>query len=456
MSGTLPSVADPAWSGAGPSLPPALNHFRVDKELARGGMGAVYLGHDTSLDRPVALKVILPGLAATPGFHERFLREARAQARVAHSNVVQVFFVGEQAGTLFMAMELVDGGSLDGKARQLTWEDALVHMRGLAEGLREAARLGIVHRDIKPSNVLLDRFGLAHLADFGLAAPVRTAGEAMPQLPAAGPQGSGALPSFTRVGEVMGSPPYMSPEQAKGQPLDARSDIYSLGASFYELLTGKLPNSATSLRELYAFFDGPAPQRVAELCPDVPRRFARVIDRCMERDLGKRFQSWDEVIQALDAARPRPVVSAPAITRVLAWLLDVAPFALLARVLGGELAVYGFLLLPLWYLLGVVILGASPGQWMMRLRLRRNPDLRPGFLRVFARGTLQHAWTAAAALWLNAVYTSAGEARLLGLTALAGILAAPPLLGSLWFFFNREHRTLVDLVSGTRVLLDVR
>jgi predicted Ser/Thr protein kinase len=453
LSDTLPSTHRVDLDGDALSLPPALQHFRVDRELARGGMGAVYLGHDTSLDRPVALKVILPGLAREPGFRERFLREARAQARVTHSNVVQVFYVGEQADTLYMAMELVDGGVL---GDTLGWEDALVHMRGLAEGLREAARLGIVHRDIKPSNVLLDRFGLAHLADFGLAAPVQSATDSNPPLPAPTPTTSGSLPSFTRLGDVMGSPPYMSPEQARGQPLDARSDIYSLGASFYELLTGKLPNTAGTLKELRDFFDGPPLATVEALCPEVPRRFARVLDRCMARSLDQRFQDWDEVLQALDKARPRPVLSAPAVSRVLAWLLDVAPFLWLATALGGERAVYGFMLLPAWYLLGALTLGASPGQWVMRLRLRKHPDLRPGFLRVFARGTLQHAWTAPAAALLNAIYTSASQATVLGLAAAAGVLALPALFGALWYFPNRERRTLVDLLSGTRVLLDVR
>jgi predicted Ser/Thr protein kinase len=455
LSDTLPSTSAPTWTGPALDVPPTLNHFRVDRELARGGMGAVYLGHDTSLDRPVALKVILPGLASQQSFTERFLREARAQARITHSNVVQVFYVGEENGMLYMAMELVDGGSLEKRAKQLSWEDALKHMRGLAEGLREAARLGIVHKDIKPSNVLLDRFGLAHLADFGLAAPVRSADAAAPAMPAAGPTTSGSLPSFTRVGEVMGSPPYMSPEQAKGQPLDQRSDIYSLGAAFYELMTGRLPNQATTLKELLAFFESPLPTAVS-LCPDIPRRFARIIDRCMERDLSKRFQDWDEVIAALDKAKPRPVIAAPARTRVMAWIIDVAPFAFMAPILGGEMAVYGFLLLPFAYLIGALWLSASPGQWMMRLRTRVPPDLRPGFVRMFVRGTVQHGWTAPAAYLLNAIYTSASQTQTLVVAIIAALLFVPGVLGSVAFFFTRERRTLVDLLSGTRVLLDVR
>jgi hypothetical protein len=176
----------------------------------------------------------------------------------------------------------------------------------------------------------------------------------------------------------------------------------------------------------------------------------------MARALAERFLDWDEVLEALDAARPRPILSAPWISRLLAWLVDLGLFVALAARLGGELAVYGFLLLPVWYLLGAVVLGASPGQWMLRLRLRRHPDLRPGFVRLFARGTLQHAWTAPAAALLNAIYTSAPQGQVLALAGAAAALAIPSLLGSFWYFFNREQRTLVDLLSGTRVLLDVR
>jgi len=170
-----------------------LHHFRIDRALASGGMGAVYLGFDTSLNRPVAIKVIRPELAKMAGFTERFVREAQAQAQIAHSNVVQVYFIGEQQGTFYIVMELVDGGSLE-SAQGMAWKDAIRHMTGLAEGLREASRLGIVHRDIKPANVLLDRFGLAHLADFGLAAAVDSMEPALAAGPTLAPGQSPTLP----------------------------------------------------------------------------------------------------------------------------------------------------------------------------------------------------------------------------------------------------------------------
>ena len=241
--------------------------------------------------------------------------------------MVQVYFVGQERDVLFIAMELVDGGSLADAleaGKRLSWQDAVRHMRGLAEGLREAARLNIIHRNIKPANILLDRFGLAHLADFGLAAPVNS--REKPVEPGT-PQPGGNLPKLTQVGAVMGSPPYMSPEQPRGQELDVRSDIYGLGATFYELLGGSAANTAPSYPELMAFVAGPPPPRLSLRAPQVPPKVAQLIDRCMSRDLRARFENYDQLIKAFDDAAPRPEVPASVVMRVLAWTLDVAVFA---------------------------------------------------------------------------------------------------------------------------------
>lgn len=428
-----------------------LNHFRLDRELASGGMGAVYLGFDESLQRPVAIKVIRPELAKQQSFLDRFVREARAQAQVTHSNVVQVFFVGQERDVVFMAMELVDGGSLGGK--KITWQEALKHMRGLAEGLREAARLNIIHRDIKPANILLDRFGLAHLADFGLAAPVfsRETGEPMSKSPTS----TASLPQLTQVGSVMGSPPYMSPEQARGDQLDVRTDIYGLGATFYELLTGKAPTQAVTLMELEKFMSGPPPPTLQSMKLELPRRVAALIDKCMERDLTKRFQNYDELIAAIDAAAPRPIIPAPTVPRVLSWLVDVAVFAAATRFTLQVWPLLGFLALLGWVVMGTLVVGSTPGQWMMRLKLRRPPDLRVPFGRALLRFALQHGWLAFASLTVASIYSSSG-ALLFVWAGLGALLFLVGVAGSVAALFSKDRRTLADRLSGTRVLVDVR
>ncbi len=434
-----------------------LNHFRLDKVLAAGGMGEVYLGFDTSLHRQVALKVIRPELASAATFADRFLREARAQAQVAHSNVVQVYFVGQEKDVLFMAMELVDGGSLADAVdagKKLSWQDAVRHMRGLAEGLREAARLNIIHRDIKPANILLDRFGLAHLADFGLAAPVNS--REKPAEPLTQPRIAASLPKFTQAGAVLGSPPYMSPEQAKGLELDARTDIYALGATFYELLGGAPPNNATTFTELMTFVVGPPPPTLRQRAKHVPAKVADLIDRCMERDLSRRFQTYDALIEALDDAAPRPEVPASPMMRVLAWLIDVSIFAAAARFTVQSFAPTGFVALMVWVAVGLFTVGSTPGQWMMRTVLRRPGDLPVSKLRAFGRSAAQHGWLAFGSLALAGVYRSEGSAAVLASAAMAGVGFLVGVLGSAAALFTKGRRSVVDILTGTQVLVDVR
>jgi len=443
-----------------------LHHFRIDRTLASGGMGSVYVGYDTSLNRPVAIKVIRPELARMEGFAQRFVREAQAQAQIAHSNVVQVYFIGEQAGTFYIVMELVDGGSLE-SAQGMSWKDAVRHMTGLAEGLREATRLGIVHRDIKPANVLLDRFGLAHLADFGLAAasevpdPPVGSGDTLapgqsPTLPP-GQKISSSLPKLTQVGAIMGSPGYMSKEQAHGKPLDARADIFSLGATFYELLTGDAPVRAETIpgaQEFYAKNTAVPPVR--SRARGVPKKFAAVIDRCLRFDAAARYPDYDALLKDLAAAAPEPMVPATFIQRLLAYALDVAVFGAVTWPTFLRWPPVGFAAMAVWVIGGAVLLNATPGQWLMRLHLRTTRDTEPSLLRSANRFVLQHGWLFFAALTLHAIYASAGEARTLVSFAGTVLLGAPSLLGSLAALFTKRRQALHDLIAGTMVLVNTR
>jgi hypothetical protein len=200
---------------------------------------------------------------------------------------------------------------------------------------------------------------------------------------------------------------------------------------------------------------GPPPPKLAERARDIPRRFAALIDRCMERDLNRRFQSWDEVIATLDAAMPRPIVPAPSTPRVLSWLVDLAVFAAVARGTLQQWPLLSFAALAVWVIAGAAVLGATPGQWVMRLMLRRPPDLRVPFSRVLLRFAAQHGWLAFGALAVALVYQKESvETYLYALFAAALFLVGVG--GSVLHLFTRERRTLVDLLSGTRVLVDVR
>jgi uncharacterized RDD family membrane protein YckC len=339
-------------------------------------------------------------------------------------------------------------------------------MTGLAEGLREASRLGIVHRDIKPANVLLDRFGLAHLADFGLAAaaeiPEPVTGSSDTLAPGQSPTLTGqkissSLPKLTQVGAIMGSPGYMSPEQAHGKPLDARADIFSLGATFYELLTGDPPVRAETIpgaQEFYA--KNAAVPPVREKNRGVPKKFAAVIDRCLRFDPAARYQHYDALLKDLAAAAPEPMVPATVIQRLLAYALDVAVFGAVTWPTFLRWPPLGFAAMALWVSGGAALLHATPGQWLMRLHLRTIRDTEPSPFRAFIRFALQHGWLLFAALTANAIYGSGGEVRMNAAFAGAVLLGAPSLLGSLAALFTRRKQALHDRLTGTMVLLNTR
>ncbi|HEY1418827.1 MAG TPA: protein kinase, partial [Myxococcaceae bacterium] len=367
-----------------------LHHFRVDRHLAAGGMGAVYLGFDTSLNRPVALKTLRPELAGDPSFLVRFQREAQSQANLVHPHVVQVYFVGEERGVWFMAMQLVDGGSLQDAVDRngpLPWTEVATHFLGIAEALSEAARLGIVHRDLKPANVLLDRYGIAHVADFGLATATHAPSDhdTLVRSPLA------SVAGLSVAGSVMGTLPYMAPEQLRGEPLDQRADVYGLGATIYHLLTGSPPvNARTAVEALQQIQAGVVPVRRARA--DVPRALAGIVDRCLQPDAAARFQSHQELARAVRHAAPQPQVQPAPLVRVIAGLLDLAP-AIGIFVPFVEKAPWAApTWFAMWLTLGSAFLGASPGQWLMRLRVRTAADGDVPPVRALARALLQWGW----------------------------------------------------------------
>jgi serine/threonine-protein kinase len=286
-SGESPTRA--SWSdpfGSEPDLPPdrRLGKYVLRGRLGRGGMGVVYAATDALLDRPAAVKV-LAGRSLDQA-RERFLREARAAARLNHTNVVTVYEVGEEAGLSFLAMELLSGGSLQhllDRRGPLPWREATRLAADACRGLVAAHAAGLLHRDIKPSNILLNAAGAAKLGDFGLALPERAEG--------------GRL---TREGMIVGTPEYMSPEQCRGDALDDLSDVYSLGATYYALLVGRPPYpGADPLQVSVAHCTSPVPDpRKAN--PDVPCPCADLLRRALAKEPADRPAGAAELLAALE------------------------------------------------------------------------------------------------------------------------------------------------------------
>jgi serine/threonine-protein kinase len=286
-------------AGRPPAPPPAprggppgecWGHFELVRLLGRGGMGEVYEANDRLLDRRVALKVLSRGTGGSGDRQVRHLvEEARAAARLEHPNVVTVYQVGEHKGSHFIAMQLVPGVSAGARVREegpLAPDEAARIILGAARGLAAAHDLGMVHRDIKPDNILLGDKGAVKVADFGLA---RLHGDT--------PRGAAPEP-------IAGTPNFMSPEQARGLPLDYRSDLYSLGATWFYLLAGRPPFDGPGITEILQLqVSAPTPP-LAAVRNDVPADHVALLERMMAKDPERRPQGAREVIDALRRLLP--------------------------------------------------------------------------------------------------------------------------------------------------------
>jgi len=264
-------------------VPPfqSLGHFEVLEEIGHGGMGVVYRGFDRSLDRPVALKVLHPRFASDPSFVKRFKAEATAAGKLNHPHLVPIYFIGEDAGRHFFAMQYIDGESLAERLHRvgrLAREEVLAIMQQVLLGLAAAHRQGFVHRDIKPGNILLDReHGSALLTDFGLACGPITDEPADPTI-------------------VMGTAEYMSPEQAQGIRIDARSDLYSVGVVLYQLLSGQTPFDANTPSSQMIHHVCEQPQPLSKVAPQIEPQLVRIVERLLRKRPDERYQSVDEVL----------------------------------------------------------------------------------------------------------------------------------------------------------------
>jgi len=264
-----------------------LGNFIVEREIGRGGMGVVLLARQQSLDRPAVLKQVRCDLDSMPDLQERFEREARAAASVHHQNVVAVYDLFRWRGSQYIAQEYVDGVDLSSalsRTGRLPWRIAALIALALARGLEEIHTHGTVHRDLKPANILLGRRGQVKIADFGLA------------LDATGS-------NLTQPGVMIGSPPYMPPEQMLGERVDARCDLFSLGVVLYEMLAGALPYPEPEGEETDSLLGRMQRERylrLRKLAPDAPRFLARLVRRCLRAKARQRLSSTTQLRCALE------------------------------------------------------------------------------------------------------------------------------------------------------------
>ncbi len=284
--------------------------YRIIDTLGAGGMGVVYKAVDTQLDRVVAIKALNPEFSGNPTLLERFRAEARAQAQLNHPNLATLYTFLVQDGVAYMVMEFVDGETflqISDRRGPIPAAEAIPLFRQALAGIGEAHRLGIVHRDIKPSNIMLNREGVVKVMDFGLAK-------------IAGSHG------MTRTGVRLGTAYYMSPEQVLVRPVDARSDIYSLGATLYELLTAQAPFHAPSEFEILNDHVNTPPPPPSRLSPQIPRSVENAVLKALAKSPDHRFQTVEQFSAALEEpesfyaaqtvveaapAVPVPVVPAP-------------------------------------------------------------------------------------------------------------------------------------------------
>jgi serine/threonine protein kinase len=278
--------------------------YTIERELGRGGMGVVYLAREVRLDRLVAIKVLPPHLAGDATVRERFLREARTAAQLSHPNIVPIYRAEEIGGFAYFAMAFIEGENLAERVRDrgpLPAADVVRWLRESAWALAYAHARGVVHRDIKAANIMVERgSGRAVVTDFGIARDTRAA-------------------SLTEAGEVVGTVHYMSPEQANGERLDGRSDLYSLGVAGFQALSGRLPFEGENPAAILLAVSSREAPSLAAVAPQVPRPLVEVIDRCLRKDPVDRYATGEELAEALGQAleRSRPSATASSPDRVI-------------------------------------------------------------------------------------------------------------------------------------------
>src|ERR671918_1622258 len=292
--------------------------YRILRKLGSGGMANVYLAEDEDLGRRVAIKILNERYANDESFIERFRREAKSAAGLSHPNIVSIYDRGEAEGTYYIAMEVIEGRSL--KELILTRGPlaiglAIAYARQILDALRFAHRHGIIHRDIKPHNILIGPENRLKVTDFGIARY--------------GPS------QMTEAGSIMGTAQYLSPEQARGAPVTASSDLYSVGIVLYEMLTGRVPFTGDSAIEIAMKHLNDWPKPPSKLRPEIPEEIDHIVLRALAKAPEDRYQSAEEFIEDLERVEAGLPVS-PETSEAATALLTVAPIGASTEVLSGD------------------------------------------------------------------------------------------------------------------------
>jgi uncharacterized RDD family membrane protein YckC/predicted Ser/Thr protein kinase len=466
-----PAPPPGARESGDPLLGRRIDHFEVRAILGQGGMGTVYLAHDLSLERPVALKILRRDLADNQELVDRLIMEARAQARLQHPNVVTIYYIGLYEGAPYFAMEYVRGKNLHEHivaSGPLKWADALEYIIQTTRALMEAHHRGIVHRDIKPSNLIVTESPSSEVrqikvADFGLAAP-----------------------AGFREDHFVGSPYYASPEQMQGHPPDFRSDMYSLGVSFHELVTGAPPFQADSLPDMLALhMRAPRPAIDPRIAP---WRLRQLIIEMMDADPTKRPWTYEELLDRLESLRPRPTVAGGMVARGMALAFDLGLALVVAQVIVGAFHTrqsianeVGLLLFGIYYVLTQRLWGRTLGKRLFGLRLQ-------GTTRAVSTGGLVlrflvEFWGPIIAIFMVHLHLGAttnletlknNVAQLVGVGRIPvldeateglfrnivvpnlAMLAIPWIGGFFFALFDEQRQALHDRVARTRVVYSIR
>ncbi len=263
-----------------------IGKYEILEKIGQGAMGVVYRARDPLMERIVAVKTMSTDLDAAPEMRARFFREARSAGQLSHKNIITIFELGEEDRRAYMVMEFVEGEDLKtriARGQRMSLEDKLRLVTELAEGLAHAHQKKVIHRDIKPGNIYITASGLVKILDFGLAHV--------------------ASSDITKTGSVLGTPNYMSPEQVRGDRVDHRSDLFSAGALFYELLTGRKPFSTPTLHATLLKILDEDPEPVGDLDPTLPAELSSIVKRLLAKDPAERYQHAEELVKDLDRVR---------------------------------------------------------------------------------------------------------------------------------------------------------